>query len=290
MSNTMAARGSRSRRDMCPGVYRPWIAEDGALVRLRLVGGRLPVDALESLFDVAAAHGDGDVHLTKRANLQLRSMPRQGEALATRVVAALEATGLVPSPSHELVRNIMLSPASGLAGGRTDLRPVAEELDQRVCADPALALLPGRFLFVLDDGRGDLVGRSCDLGLAAVDEHTAQIRLGSAGWGPLVTLDEAARVLVGLCRVFLHVRGDGPTAAWHVDELDDGFDDVAVAPDHRVPGPTEPMAFGEGPAGVHVSVPDGRLTSELAEPLLASTQDLVVTPWYGVLVPREENR
>ena len=70
----------------------------------------------------------------------------------------------MPSASHELVRNLMLSPASGLAGGRVDLRPTLAELDRRICADPALTALPGRFLCVLDDGRGDLVERPCDLG------------------------------------------------------------------------------------------------------------------------------
>jgi precorrin-3B synthase len=37
---------------------------------------------------------------------------------------------------------------------------VATELDERLRADRILARLPGRFLFVLDDGRGDRVGRS----------------------------------------------------------------------------------------------------------------------------------
>ena len=286
MPGRTATGASRTRHDMCPGVLRPWIAEDGALVRLRLVGGRLPVEALGGLLEVAAAYGDGDVNLTKRANLQLRSMPQQDGALPQHVVDALAATGLLPSPSHELVRNIMVSPASGLSEGRVDLRPVAEELDLRICADPTLAGLPGRFLFVLDDGRGDLVDRSCDLGLAAMDGHTAQVRIGSAGWGPVVTLDEAALVLVSLGRLFLRVRGEGPTAAWHVDELDD----LAEVRDRRVPAPTGPLAFGAGPAGTHIEVPGGRLTPQLAEPLLPSRRDLVVTPWYGVLVPHGEDQ
>ena len=44
---------SRDRADRCPGVLRPWIADDGALVRLRLVGGRLAPSALARLLDVA---------------------------------------------------------------------------------------------------------------------------------------------------------------------------------------------------------------------------------------------
>ena len=124
------------------------------------------------------------------------------------MVDAVEATGLLPSRTHELVRNVMVSPLSGITGGRNDLRPVADELDRLVSADAALANLPGRFLFVLDDGRGDLVGRSCDLGLVVLDESQAQLRVG-AGWGAVVPLDNAAAELVDLARRFLAVRGEG---------------------------------------------------------------------------------
>ena len=210
---------TRTRGDRCPGVFRPWPAEDGALVRLRLVGGRVLADSLAALSRVAAAYGDGDLHLTGRANLQLRALPATDGALAPEVVDAIAATGLLPSPAHELVRNVMVSPQTGLAGGRADLRPVAAELDALLCATPELARLPGRFLFVLDDGRGDLVDRSLDLGLVALDAETAQLRMGSRAWGPVVPLTEAAPALSGLARAFLRVRGDGADAPWHVDEL-----------------------------------------------------------------------
>ncbi|MBV9830577.1 MAG: nitrite reductase [Marmoricola sp.] len=271
-------------------MLRPWLADDGALVRVRLVGGRLPTSSLGRLLEVAATYGDGDVHLTKRANLQLRAMPHDEGDLPTHVINAIAATGLLPWPSHELVRNVMLSPASGLDGGLADLRPVADELDRRLCAEPALADLPGRFLFVLDDGRGDLVARSCDLGLVALDPHHAQVRLGSMGWGPVVPIDEAAHALVGLARLFLRLRGDGPAAPWHVDELDDELDHLATTRDPRVPGPVGPMPYGDTTAWTHLEVPGGRLTAQLARDLLDSEDDLVVTPWHGVLRPHRAAR
>src|SRR5690606_1864423 len=64
----------RTRRDLCPGLLRPWIADDGALVRVRVPGGQLSALALQGLLDVATTYGDGTVHLTSRANLQVRAI------------------------------------------------------------------------------------------------------------------------------------------------------------------------------------------------------------------------
>ena len=174
---------SRHHADRCPGVLRPWIADDGALVRLRLIGGALPVQALADLALIAGNHADGHLYLTKRANIQLRGIKHDDGCVPEEFVDAVKVAGLLPSPSHELVRNIMVSPLSGRIGGQADLRPVAQRLDEMLCDDPAFANLAGRFLFVLDDGRGDLVDRSLDLGVMAVDAGAAQIRVGTAALG-----------------------------------------------------------------------------------------------------------
>lgn len=274
----------RSRPDKCPGVLRPWSASDGALVRLRLIGGRITPGSLAALSAVAAQYGDGDVHLTRRANLQLRGLPTRGDDLPTDVVDAIEATGLLPSRSHELVRNVMVSPQTGLSGGRADLCDVAAELDRRLCADPRLAALPGRFLFVLDDGRGDLLARSTDLGLVALDARTAQLRVGSSGWGAVLPLRAAARALTALAADFLAARGSGPEAPWHVDELPSPLAAVvARSPLSLVSTPALP--FGPVGGGEHVTAPGGVIDSALAGRLVASGRELVVTPWSGVLVP-----
>ncbi|WP_218917699.1 nitrite reductase [Nocardioides dokdonensis] len=269
---------------------RPWPADDGALVRLRLIGGRISPTRLRALSRVAVTHGDGDLHLTGRANLQLRALPSYDDdgsglvALAPEVVAAIVATGLLPAPSHDLVRNVVVSPQTGLAGGRADLRPVADGLDALLCADPALAALPGRFLFVLDDGRGDVAGRGCDLGLVALDARTAQLRVGS-GWGDVVPLEEAPSRLVALARDFLAARGTEADAAWHVTELPDPL--VAPAPpDERALVRSPPPAYGAVAGGWHHEAVNGVLTAGDVEALAERAGDvLVVTPWRGVLVP-----
>lgn len=276
----------RTRRDLCPGVLRPWPAQDGALVRVRLVGGRLSTQSLAALSRVARRYGDGDLHLTSRANVQLRGLPTAGAALEPDVIRAIERTGLLPSRSHERVRNIMVSPLTGVSGGRADLRPVAHRLDGLLCADPDLADLPGRFLFVLDDGRGDLTGRPNDLGIVALDRKVAQLRLGSSRWGPVVTLDEAATTLTGLCRAFLGHRGMGSSAAWHLDEV--GAFAPSAPADPRTDVRADPPPHGVTEAYEHVAVPDGVLSAERVDDLLetTSTDDVVVTPWHSVVIPR----
>jgi precorrin-3B synthase len=274
---------TREREDRCPGVFRPWPAEDGALVRLRPAGGRLPSQALVDLVGVAEKYGDGRVHLTARANLQLRTLPLEKGDIPDEVVADIEATGLLPSRSHELIRNIMASPQTGLSGGRANLRPAVEELDQRLCDDERLAGLPGRFLFVLDD-RGDLLDRSLDLGVVAMNGAAGQLRIGSDAWGAVMPLTKVPRALIELAHRFLDQRGTGPDAPWHIDELD-----VPLEPPcgrHVLTEPVQPpLADGPVAGGTHHVAPDGAVDRSLAERVAADSKVVVVTPWRGLLVP-----
>jgi precorrin-3B synthase len=277
-------RGSRRPgRDRCPGVFRPWEADDGGLVRLRLIGGHISGPSLLALRDIARTYGDGRIHLTSRANLQLRRMPLEAGQLPDAAVDAIERAGLLPSRTHELVRNVMVSPLTGIAGGRTDLGPVAARLDQLLCADERLAGLPGRFLFVLDDGRGDLTSRTCDVGLVALSDSEAQLRIGASGWGEVVPLDRAPEALVGLAGRFLDVRGTAKNAPWHVDELTEPLTDLRE-PDPRAVVSSPPLPYGSVDGGMHVPVLDDAVDRLLATQL-ARHDELVVTPWHGVLVP-----
>jgi precorrin-3B synthase len=87
------------------------------------------------------------------------------------------------------VRNIVASPLSGRVGGTTDIRGLVTELDDAIQSEPALAELPGRFLFGVDDGRGDISGLGADVGAHFLDDDTAALLLAGQdpayGWrGP----------------------------------------------------------------------------------------------------------
>ncbi|MGH3459703.1 nitrite reductase [Aeromicrobium sp.] len=278
--------------DRCPGVLRPWIADDGALVRLRLVGGAISTQALADLALISGEHADGHLYLTKRANLQLRGIEHDDGCVSDEFVEAVTKAGLLPSPTHELVRNIMVSPLSGRVGGQTDLRPVATRLDEQLCDDPGLANLSARFLFVLDDGRGDLVDRHLDLGVMAVDPDAAQVRVGSEHWGEVVELDAVPEVLLDLARRFLEVRDD--ESIWHVDDLPDrGAELLGInyARDLRtqvasLPAPHGVIVQDDDRSVEHVDVPQGDLTHQLATQVLArAAREVIVTPWRSLLLP-----
>jgi precorrin-3B synthase len=286
----------RSHADRCPGVLRPWIADDGALVRLRLIGGALTTHMLTDLMAIAAEWADGTVLLTKRANLQLRGIDHDVAEDGTRCVPkdfvdALTEAGFLPSPTHELVRNIMVSPLSGRFGGRADLFPIARALDEALCANPVFAGLSARFLFVLDDGRGDLIDRTLDLGAMAVDADNAQVRIGSEQWGEVVDLMALPDVLTDLASRFVQARADDPGTPWHVDDLESPLTESHHARDLRtqVTSPWPPsgeVKQNDGRIAEVVEVPDGVLTHDLATHVLArAASDLIVTPWRSLVLP-----
>ena len=139
---------------------------------------------------------------------------------------------------------------------------------------------------MLDDGRRDLRARSCDLGLLAVSEHEAQLRVGE-GWAEVVPLTASAAALASLAARFMEVRGLGATAPWHVAELRAPLT-RPVEPDPRLAAPAPPLPFGDVAGGRHVAWPAEGLGRSASAALVGrGDKELIVTPWRGVLIPEE---
>lgn len=309
----------RAATDACPGALRLHEAADGPLARVRVPGGRLTGAQLASLRALAARWGDGRVELTSRANLQLRALQ---DASPVTLAESLGAAGLLPSPTHELVRNIAASPLLA------DPSAIVA-LDRALCADPALTALPGRFLFAIDDGSGD-VAWSADAAALPITEPTAAtppateptaaasagavrpsqprparfaVLLGGRDVGLRIAAEQVVPALLAAAGAFLELADEQAAAGgrrpWRVRELSDGPARLAAATARELgvplgerdpglvrPPQREPIGIierGDGGAVVGALVPLGVLTSVQLR-VLERADELVVTPWRGVVV------
>ncbi|OBH07924.1 precorrin-3B synthase [Mycobacterium sp. E2699] len=266
--------------DACPGALQTHQAADGALVRVRLPGGGITAAQLATLAGVANEFGSGTLELTARGNVQVRGLTD-----VTPVAEAIAGAGLLSSPTHERVRNIVASPLSGRAGGRADVRGWVRELDAAICAEPGLAELGGRFWFSVDDGRADVSGLGADVGVHALDDGVALL-LAGRDTGVRLAAGDVAPALVALAVRFVEIRGK----AWRVDELADVAEllpeaDMSAAPFPPVTkGPVGWINQDDGRVSLGAAVPLGVLPARTAEFLAAIEAPLVVTPWRSVLV------
>ncbi|WP_251019727.1 hypothetical protein, partial [Streptomyces sp. ISL-11] len=225
---------------------------------------------------------------------------------------------------------------SGGPGGRVDVQAWARELDALLCADgvrvreaapgptrepagtevPSLAGdfidlsgLSGRFLFGLDDGRGDIVALAPDVTLIASGPDRAVLCFGTTGPGLRIAAADAPRAAALAAAEFLTAVGESGGRAWRVRELPPGArprtarlaDRLAAAGIACTPLPRPALPLGppvepgtvtgpDGSRALSVAAPLGRLTAAQCR-LLARTADrdgdgeLRVTPWRGVVVP-----
>lgn len=270
--------------DRCPGVLRPHPAEDGLLVRLRIPGGQTIGTTLGAVADLAVRYGNGELQLTSRSSLQIRGLVDPVPAELTSELASL---GFLPSPRHDRVRNIVASPLTGISGGHADVRGMITELDRALLAEDALAELPGRFLFALDDGRGDVSALPFDLGYLAASPTRGELLLGSSRCRVPVSAAEAVSTLIGLANAFLCAQRAASGRAWHVGELPAWAENhaVRIVDSARFVPVEPPLGAVGGAASVHV--PLGLLTQRQAAAVVAAagTGPVVVTPWRGLIVP-----
>jgi precorrin-3B synthase len=284
---------ARLRADACPGALQTHAAADGALARVRVPGGLLAGGQLRALAAAARDLGDGALELTSRGNVQLRGLADGAEAeLGDR----LAAVGLLPSASHERVRNVLASALTGRAGGHVDVRPWVRALDAGICADPALAALPGRYLATLDDGRGDVTGLGGDVGLLALSPAEVALTLAGTDSGLRAHPDDAVALALAATRAFLDERAAQGGTAWRLAELDDGVAAVTTRlsgrrggtvdlPPAPTPGPVGAAAQHDGRTALVAVVPLGRLTAGQAELLARLADEVQLTPWRSVVVP-----
>lgn len=297
------ASPSRSGADRCPGLLTPFVSADGAMVRLRIPGGRVDASTLYAISSLAGRFGDPEVTLTSRGSLQLRGLP---DPLPRELITAIDDLRLVPSGPHDKARNIVADPHAGLD-------PLVTALDEGLLGDPGLAELPGRFLLAVASPGGPVLAEPWDVAIVAsprsdvASRHprgpsgpaartSATVHVVADGRAVTVPREEAAETALDVARSFLAARPD--TRTWNLRDLPEAaradllprslpFD--VVAGDPPAPGPVG--------ADLVALVPLGLLTPAMVEGLRGSAADgiapqpegsgqrLAVTPWRSIVVP-----
>ncbi len=235
-------------------------AADGGLARVRVPGGTLSATQFDVLRTAALELGDGWIELTSRANAQIRGLAPGAEL---ELGGRLREVGLLPSVTHERMRNIIAAPLE-------DNQALVDALDAALCAVPELAFLPGRFLVTVGGAVSGLAG---DIGLVG-----DALFLAGRDCGLRVT--DPVDAVVTAARVFQEIRGD----AWRLSEVDGGVrkitEALGIPHPSRIDPAVTPVAPGVHGSAVVAGVPLGRLDARL----LAGVP-VRLTPWRSLVLP-----
>ncbi len=293
------------RPSACPGLLRIVQALDGGICRVKLAGGSLTAAQANAVADAAQAYAGGVIEATNRANLQIRGIGAEQDAL----IAMLLAAGLGPSnAAGDDVRNLMLSPSAGIDPQMLfDTRPLAAQILATLDSHPRFHQLSAKFAVQLDGGEAlAMLEHHHDLWLSAfVREGQTLLAFGLAGCPGLnapvaaVPLDQGHALVVAVLEAFLDLATPEQTRMRHlaVDKLLSRLSlPLLSAQGFKRPAGGALLHIGSYPQPrknqfyVAAVAPLGRLDSRMlqgAAQLACEYGDgtLRFTPWQGVLLP-----
>ncbi|TYQ24305.1 precorrin-3B synthase [Pseudanabaena sp. UWO310] len=140
----------QSTTAICPSLFNATTAQDGILSRIRLPAGLITATQCEALLKVVNQFGNGEIQITNRANLQIRTH----QALSEEVLLDLQDYGLASSnPSIDGLRNIMASPTAGIdMQAKINTIPLVKQWNLYLVNHPELAILSSKFSVCFDGG------------------------------------------------------------------------------------------------------------------------------------------
>ena len=189
---------------VCPGLFYATPARDGILSRIRIPGGIINSQQGRAIAQFAEQFGQGYVHVTNRANLQIRKT----QGVTPEVLTRLQNVGLASTLTEvDHLRNIMASPTAGIDSLELiDTRPMVRELDAYICGHPELKGLSPKFSVAFDGGgavsiceqKNEIVFRA----IALKNNVYFQLILGDAT-NILLKPEECLSVVVAIAQVYL---------------------------------------------------------------------------------------
>ncbi|WP_017903760.1 precorrin-3B synthase [Pseudomonas asplenii] len=224
------------RPSACPGLLRIVPALDGGICRIKLAGGVISADQARAVAQAAERYAGGVIEATNRANLQIRGIGAQHQALIDRLLAAglgprgAEAsTGAGAEMSRvsaaDDVRNLMLSPSAGIDSRMLiDTRPLAAQILASLQERPRLHELSAKFAIQLDGGEAlAMLEHPHDLWLSALlIEERPCLAFGLAGCpahdAPLaaVPLEHGHALVMAVLELFLDLARPEQTRMRHL--------------------------------------------------------------------------
>jgi len=295
----------RVGENFCPGVLHAVQAKDGLLIRIRVPGGLIEANQLRTIADLSRSYADETIEITSRANLQLRAIQNQD---LSYIVESISSAGLLPSPQHDRVRNIVTSPIAGLDGEELiDPRPLIHELDRRLRADTAFVNLHPKFSFAIHGSTRRFNRDHDDISLEAVDLDSAshfRLSIGGTSLGFVVQPADAVDCMLAAAKmcIGLALECSTPVRAKAVVTIPDALKRIVDALSHLLtPSPVSPppCIVNEALIGIYPTTQDGRVSIIPSVPLgrlnpeqaryLADTSDewegdLRLAPWRGVVL------
>ena len=201
----------QSTTAICPSLFNATSAQDGILSRIRLPAGLITTVQCEAIAQLVNQFGNGEVQITNRANIQIRT----SQALTSSVLERLQQCGLASqTASIDGLRNIMASPTARIdIQSKIDTIPFVKQWDEYLANHPELEILSSKFSVCFDGGETVNVGdRPNDICLLAVEiagevYFSLHLSLGDRGNSPssvraLIAPNQVLEVLAALAEVY----------------------------------------------------------------------------------------
>lgn len=259
----------------CPTAWRPMMAGDGLLVRVRPRLARMTGEQVIGLCKVAARFGNDLIDITNRANLQIRGV---SDGAMLTLLDRLVALDLVDAdPVMEARRNILIAP-DWREGD--DSEKIASGLMARLDVLPEL---PAKVGFCIDAGTAPILTKdSADFRIERGERGGLILRADGREVGVPVAMNEAADAMVALAHWFVDSGGvESGRMARHAAPLPpwaQGYD--RPAPARAVIQP------GRHVLGCAHAVPFGTMEASGLATLMTDSgaRAVRITPWRTLLL------
>jgi precorrin-3B synthase len=293
-------QGAPEIKGWCPGALTPMESGDGLLLRAKIVGSKLSLTQASEIAAIALHCGNGRIDLSQRAQLQIRGV---SDTTLAEAQARLKSIGLLAlDAATESRLNIVASPLAGSTS--FDANEIAAGLARAIAEDQALKSLPGKFLFLVDDGSAPgLRDIGADIRLEARGAQFAVVLDGARDQAVIASPAAAIDAAVALARAFTRLRAG---RAFELRRMRALVEAMGAEPLPRASGLTsEPYSstcrqgalsdlLGAREIGENVfagfAAPFGRfLAQDFAELADAASEvgakELRLTPWRAILAP-----